>query len=326
MEISCVWLENNTVCKISESTNFPITELRLSCTSNTSSPPCSPASQGESSHLISQLSTVDIHPGSSTRKWPNQHQILLPTKKKPNTPLLGDANVGDRHDAEVLTENAELVKEGDGGRGMAQQGGEVRDEMAGPHPALANDELDANTPLLDDADVGEIHKAMVEELTQPFRPTANSSQAPVQPTCHLEDEQSIVAIPRETFEEMMRAWSKILIQGLKKESLCGERRNDDVELGEIPPAAIVETRPEDEIQLASSGEGFWDGGHVEVFSEEEIKAEDGRRALELRAEVEEHIRPGYYPRTELKEPTGNIWASHWIGNDERRSERQKKTH
>jgi len=61
-------------------------------------------------------------------------------QKNPNTPLPGDANVGDRHEAEVLTETAELVNE-DGGRGMAQQGGEVRDEMAGPHPALANDEL-----------------------------------------------------------------------------------------------------------------------------------------------------------------------------------------
>ena len=48
-------------------------------------------------------------------------------QKKPNTPLLGDANVGDRHEAEVLTETAELVNE-DGGRGMAQQGGEVRDD------------------------------------------------------------------------------------------------------------------------------------------------------------------------------------------------------
>ena len=152
---------------------------------------------------------------------------------------------------------------------------------------------------------------MVEELTQPSRPTANRSQAPVQPTRQVEGEQSIMGIPRETFEEMMGACSKILIRGLRKEGSRGDGRKDDVELGEMPRMMNVETRPEDVTLPEESREGFWDGGYVEVFSEEEIKAEDDRRALELESEARR-----WRDVQVSEEVIKDSWAGYWIGNDE----------
>ena len=239
-------------------------------------------------------------------------------------PLLSDADVGDRHEAEALVEGPGLISD-DGDRGITQQGGEVRDAMAETHSAVINDEPDSNTPLLDDADADESHEAAVEAPTQSSRSTANSFQAPIQPTRQVDDEPSIMGIPRETIEEMMRAWSKILIQGLRKEGSRGEGRNDDVELGEMPGPVNVGTRPTDEIQPDENREGFWDGGYVEVFSDGGIRAEDERRALELQAEVDEHVtmKRRRNPNFELEDPATNCWATYWIGNDEARPERQR---
>ncbi|PVH79041.1 hypothetical protein DL98DRAFT_516388, partial [Cadophora sp. DSE1049] len=110
----------------------------------------------------------------------------------------------------------------------------------------------------------------------------NVAPTSAQPAERVQDDLSILGVPRETIEEMMRAWGKILIQGLRNENSRAEGRNEDVELGQISRATnVVEPRLEDDIQPVEPREGFWDGGLVGVMSEEEIKAEDEERALTL---------------------------------------------
>ncbi|KAL2069543.1 hypothetical protein VTL71DRAFT_14222 [Oculimacula yallundae] len=78
----------------------------------------------------------------------------------------------------------------------------------------------SQTSLLADADVDANHQN--EAGKSPVVPAHD------QPMTQSHDDMSIMGIPKETIEEMMRAWSKIVIQGLRNESRrsgqSGDRR------------------------------------------------------------------------------------------------------
>lgn len=111
------------------------------------------------------------------------------------------------------------------------------------------------------------------------------------------DQTCIMGVPKDTIEEMMGMWSKILLQGLKNESARrhGSEVREDIELGSMKPEAS--THPEDPsgVTIVKHSPYIWRGEEVRVMSDAELAMYDertGRRALEMESAIEWKIFQG----------------------------------
>ncbi|KAK0118559.1 hypothetical protein ONS96_011652 [Cadophora gregata f. sp. sojae] len=237
-----------------------------------------------------------------------------------SSPLLDDADIGDGHDTQTSIDDPIIVDYEVRRTGQLLE--QVRERLEQPIRTSTSTELESYTSLLQDADVDENHED-ADSSASPLMPIMEENapvpaRVPAQERRQVQDEMSILGVPRETIEEMMREWSKILIQGLRKENTREQGGSEDVELGEMLRAIDSELLQEELAQPVELGEGSWDGGLVEVMSEEQIEAEDTRRALELKTDIERMIR-GLGPLTTTYapfEPPADCWSIYWVGNDE----------
>jgi hypothetical protein len=124
---------------------------------------------------------------------------------------------------------------------------------------------------------------------------------------------SIMGVPKETIEDMMRAWTKIMIQTLKAE---GERplgdRNLDVELGNMQPQESQPQYQASETDSIEVDDVRWLEQPVEVWSQHKIQEEESRR-LEIPSDYFELQGLGAYQHSYVPD---DLWAPYWIGTDE----------
>ncbi|PVH68891.1 hypothetical protein DL98DRAFT_599130 [Cadophora sp. DSE1049] len=158
-----------------------------------------------------------------------------------------------------------------------------------------------STPLLRDADVDEDHEAKAE-LSEP---DGAQYQLSTKPEARAREDMSIMGIPRDTIEEMMRAWSKILIQGLRNQNLHVLERGDDVELGPMPTVSSPRPVSIDRIENSGGQDGTWDGRWVQVMSEDKIQQENEQREKTT------------WNCTRRGNSPVDCWTDSWYGRDSR---------
>jgi len=207
---------------------------------------------------------------------------------------------------DVSAHTALLRDQEDGNHDEAEVDAQSHAPISSPGQAITNDDISGSLGIQPDpmAEEAEIH-----------RPTSRGPDPSA--------DGSILGVSRDTVEEMMRAWTRVLIQSLRKESErpAGDQNPENVELGNM---RREENASHDQAQSpkpnemdANAEDDCWLGQPVEVWSEQQIQEENEQR-LEIplyRREPIPTVSQGYYVPNDL-------WAPYWDATQAPRPSRE----